>query len=109
VLALEDESLAGDEGQEQSQVISSIASCRSTLPAPGPRARARRWCVARPKKLPDPRSASAIPLAAARKSGALEAKYISLEAGYGSRKVSIQFSNALRFPSSTRSSILRRL
>jgi hypothetical protein len=49
------------------------------------------------------------PFAAARKSGVLEAKYSSLEEGYGSRKVSIQFSNAPRRPSSTRSSILRRL
>ena len=96
-------------GRNTSQVISSAASCRSTLSSAWS-ARASK-AVVRGAPQEAPRSAISFrnPFAAARKSGALEAKYSSLEAGYGSRKVSIQFSKALRFPSATRSSILRRL
>ena len=101
--------LPATKGMKSSQVISSGASCRSTLSSAWS-ARANR---AVPTGAPHFRPRSAIslrsPRAAARNIGVLEARYSSFEAGYGSRNESIQFSNALRFPSSTRCAYQRRL
>ncbi len=96
-------------GKNSSQVVSTTESCRS-IASSAWSARAKS-AVARGAPQEAPRSAISLrmPRPAARKSGALEAKYSSFAAGYGSRKVSIQFLNELRAPSSTRWFIQRRL
>jgi len=75
VLALEDEAFAGGrKGRKRSQVVSSIASCRSTLSSAWSARASNAVVCGAPQDAPWSAMSLRMPFAAARKNGVLETK-----------------------------------